>query len=558
MHLKSLTVRGFKSFASATTFEFEPGVTAVVGPNGSGKSNVVDALAWVMGEQGAKTLRGGKMEDVIFAGTSGRPPLGRAHVSLTIDNSDGALPDRVQRSHDLPHPVPHRRLGIRHQRRRLPAAGHPGTALRLRPGPGDARDRGPGPAGQGPARHPGGPARLHRRSRRHPQAPPPQGKDGPQARSHAGQPAAAQRPHRRNPAAADARWASRRKWPGAPRRVQFEVRDARSRLLADDLVQLQSALAQDVADEAALKARRGRRRAGTRSRPAAAGRPRTARRRGHPQAQRRPGHLVPALRRAGTAAVPRLARRGTPPAARRRRRRPGLRPRPGPAGPAGRPASATNRPGWNARSWTGAAPWTPRQPPSRTPKTPPPPRTSGSRPCSGPPRTAAKAWPSSPARSAPRGPGWSRRRRNSAGSANPSRPGRSAAGRPRASSPPWNPRWPASRTARNPSTPTTRTPAPPSTPSSPRSTRSKAAEREGERERGALMARRDALQLGLNRKDGSGHVLGAGTARGPRIPGVHDHGGSRVSRPPSPPPSAPPPTPSWSRTAEPPPPRSSG
>ena len=92
MYLKSLSVRGFKSFASATTFDFEPGVTAVVGPNGSGKSNVVDALAWVMGEQGAKTLRGGKMEDVIFAGTSGRPPLGRAHVALTIDNSDGALP----------------------------------------------------------------------------------------------------------------------------------------------------------------------------------------------------------------------------------------------------------------------------------------------------------------------------------------------------------------------------------------------------------------------------------------------------------------------------------
>ncbi|MGO2481116.1 chromosome segregation protein SMC [Glutamicibacter ardleyensis] len=92
MHLKTLTVRGFKSFASATTFEFEPGVTAVVGPNGSGKSNVVDALAWVMGEQGAKTLRGGKMEDVIFAGTSGRASLGRAHVSLTIDNADGKLP----------------------------------------------------------------------------------------------------------------------------------------------------------------------------------------------------------------------------------------------------------------------------------------------------------------------------------------------------------------------------------------------------------------------------------------------------------------------------------
>ncbi|MFB9069947.1 AAA family ATPase [Citricoccus parietis] len=92
MYLKTLTVRGFKSFASATTFHFEPGVTAVVGPNGSGKSNVVDALSWVMGEQGAKNLRGGKMEDVIFAGTSGRAPLGRAQVSLTIDNADGALP----------------------------------------------------------------------------------------------------------------------------------------------------------------------------------------------------------------------------------------------------------------------------------------------------------------------------------------------------------------------------------------------------------------------------------------------------------------------------------
>ncbi|MCI2240216.1 chromosome segregation protein SMC [Paenibacillus sp. TRM 82003] len=95
MHLKTLTLKGFKSFASATTLRLEPGITCVVGPNGSGKSNVVDALTWVMGEHSAKSLRGGKMEDVIFAGTtgpSGRAALGRAEVSLTIDNTDGALP----------------------------------------------------------------------------------------------------------------------------------------------------------------------------------------------------------------------------------------------------------------------------------------------------------------------------------------------------------------------------------------------------------------------------------------------------------------------------------
>src|SRR3977135_3790078 len=92
MFLKSLSMKGFKSFADPTVLHFEPGVTVVVGPNGSGKSNIVDAVAWVLGAQGPRTLRSTKMEDVIFAGTPRRPALGRAEVALTIDNGAGLLP----------------------------------------------------------------------------------------------------------------------------------------------------------------------------------------------------------------------------------------------------------------------------------------------------------------------------------------------------------------------------------------------------------------------------------------------------------------------------------
>src|SRR5256712_3653281 len=92
MFLKSLTLKGFKSFADTTQLEFEPGVTVVVGPNGSGKSNIVDAVAWVLGAQAPRSVRSTKMDDVIFAGTAERPALGRAEVSLTIDNSAGLLP----------------------------------------------------------------------------------------------------------------------------------------------------------------------------------------------------------------------------------------------------------------------------------------------------------------------------------------------------------------------------------------------------------------------------------------------------------------------------------
>ena len=105
MFLKSLSMKGFKSFADPTVLEFEPGVTVVVGPNGSGKSNVVDAVTWVLGAQGPRSLRSAKMEDVIFAGTSSRPQLGRAEVSLTIDNSLGKLPIDLAEVTIMPPPI---------------------------------------------------------------------------------------------------------------------------------------------------------------------------------------------------------------------------------------------------------------------------------------------------------------------------------------------------------------------------------------------------------------------------------------------------------------------
>ncbi|UEL27194.1 chromosome segregation protein SMC [Pseudarthrobacter sp. L1SW] len=255
MHLKSLTVRGFKSFASATTFNFEPGVTAVVGPNGSGKSNVVDALAWVMGEQGAKTLRGGKMEDVIFAGTSGRPPLGRAHVSLTIDNTDGALPIEYSevtisrtlfrtggseyaingagcRLLDIQELLSDSGLG--REMHVIVGQGQLDRVLHATP-----EDR------RGFIEEAAGILKHRRRKERTVRK-----LEAMQANLQRLTDLTGEIRRQLTPLGKQAEVARR------AQRVQFDVRDARARLLADDLVQLQLALEQDVADEAALKERR--------------------------------------------------------------------------------------------------------------------------------------------------------------------------------------------------------------------------------------------------------------------------------------------------------------
>ncbi|WP_255768381.1 chromosome segregation protein SMC [Pseudarthrobacter sulfonivorans] len=255
MHLKSLTVRGFKSFASATTFDFEPGVTAVVGPNGSGKSNVVDALSWVMGEQGAKTLRGGKMEDVIFAGTSGRPPLGRAHVSLTIDNTDGALPIEYSevtisrtlfrtggseyaingagcRLLDIQELLSDSGLG--REMHVIVGQGQLDKVLHATP-----EDR------RGFIEEAAGILKHRRRKEKTVRK-----LEAMQANLQRLSDLTGEIRRQLTPLGKQADVARR------AQRVQFDVRDARARLLADDLAREQNSLARDVADEAALKARR--------------------------------------------------------------------------------------------------------------------------------------------------------------------------------------------------------------------------------------------------------------------------------------------------------------
>ena len=162
MFLRQIQIRGFKTFADKTVLEFTPGVSVIVGPNGSGKSNLVDAISWVLGEQGPRALRGGQMADVIFAGTPSRAALGMAEVKLVIDNAAGLIPvpmSEIEISRTI------FRSGESEYRiggQLVPAAGRPGAAVGLRDRPGAPHGRRAGPAGRGPAVEAGGPAALHR------------------------------------------------------------------------------------------------------------------------------------------------------------------------------------------------------------------------------------------------------------------------------------------------------------------------------------------------------------------------------------------------------------
>ncbi|QSB06195.1 chromosome segregation protein SMC [Natronoglycomyces albus] len=255
MYLKSLTLKGFKSFASATTLRFEPGITCVVGPNGSGKSNVVDAIAWVLGEQGAKALRGGKMEDVIFAGTTGRAPLGRAEVTLCIDNSDGAIPieysevsitRRMFRSGESEYEINSDRCrlldiqdllsdsGIGREMHVLVGQGKLDSYLHARPE--DRRAFIEEAAGV-----------LKHRKRKEKAL---RKLDGMQANLDRLNDLTSELRRQLKPLGKQAELARRAAF------IQAELREARLRLLADDLTTLRTSIAQELADEEAMRERR--------------------------------------------------------------------------------------------------------------------------------------------------------------------------------------------------------------------------------------------------------------------------------------------------------------
>ena len=464
MYLKSLTLKGFKSFASSTTMQLEPGITCIVGPNGSGKSNVVDALAWVMGEQGAKSLRGGKMEDVIFAGTSGRPPLGRAEVLLTIDNSDGALP------------IEYAEVTISRTMFRSGGSEYAinGSSCRLLDVQELLSDSGIGRemhviVGQGQLD-----TILHAT---------------PEDRRGFIEEAAGVLKHRKRKEKALRKLDStegnltrlsdllseiRRQLKPLGRQaevarkaaaVQADVRDARARLMADDLVTARTSLEQEMADESILVERRGAGRGPARRGARGRGGPGGGPARGPAGAVPGPGDVVRALRPPRAAARHPVAgrRAGAQRRGHRRERGGRLRPRPRPArgrGRAGPPAGAADRGG--GRAQPGRCSSRPSRP-ARPPRTPPPRRTAASPGCSAPPPTGVRAWPACTARSTRSSPAPLRPTTRSAGWGSPARRPSPAPSVPSATSRRWRPGSPASTPARRGSTPSTRPPPPSST-----------------------------------------------------------------------------------------------
>ncbi|MEO8851132.1 MAG: chromosome segregation protein SMC [Allobranchiibius sp.] len=257
MFVKSLTLKGFKSFASATSLRLEPGITCIVGPNGSGKSNVVDALAWVMGEQGVKSLRGGKMEDVIFAGTPGRPALGRAEVTLTIDNTDGALPiDYTEvtirrtmfRSGGSDYAINGTTCRLLDVQELLSDSGI-GREMHVIVGQGqlDAVLRATPPERRGFIEEAAGVLKHRKRKERALRK-----LESMEANLHRVGDLTTEIRRQLGPLGRQAETARK------AATIQTDVRDARLRLLADDLVQLTGSLARDTADEEALIARQQR------------------------------------------------------------------------------------------------------------------------------------------------------------------------------------------------------------------------------------------------------------------------------------------------------------